>query len=671
MKFGLPTSLRIRFLLLAGGFFVLSSLALAGFYYYKARASLLDEMRKRGHSLTASLAFRLADPLRRGDFHEAETEVIAACADPDISYVLLQDSNGQIVAQAVTGSVDLSLIRSTLAARAWRPLSVTQVETTDPRSGTLYNFSAPVWGGNSLVPDGGPAGATGPGRDGARLGTLRIGYATRPIIARVDRAFLFGLSVWGLVAGLGLVGLGIITRWALAPLRRMADVAHSIAAGDLGQRVDSSGDDEIGRLGRAFNGMTAGLATSRAALAGRNAQLEAAIAEHERSLADLKEAQERLAYSESTRQAEKLRTVGQMASGMAHDFNNVLSVITGRAQLLRLKSSGGRLTPAELENSLQIVERAALDGAETVRRLQEFSRNRGERALMSTDLHRLLAEVQEITRPRWKDQAEQNGAHIDMVLALEPVPPFACVPSELREMLTNLIFNAVDAMPEGGTITLGVAPTEDGIRLTVRDTGHGIAPEHRERIFEPFFTTKGVRGNGLGLPIVYGIVQRHGGSIAVEGPPEGGTEIRIELPVTMASAPAEEAPATPVAPPSRLLIVDDEADIRHLLTDLLTTLGHHVTAATGGPDALARFEPGAYDVVFTDLGMPEMSGWELARELAAREPDLPIVLLTGWGHEVSLEEARGRHVRLVVAKPFTADQVVGAIAEVRRCAAAA
>jgi signal transduction histidine kinase/ActR/RegA family two-component response regulator len=417
--------------------------------------------------------------------------------------------------------------------------------------------------------------------------------------------------------------------------------------------------------------MTTGLASSREVLARRNAQLETAISEHERSMAELKEAQERLAHSENTRQAEKLRTVGQMASGMAHDFNNVLSVITGRAQLLRLKSSGGRLSSAELESSLQIVERAALDGAETVRRLQEFSRNRGERSLVSTDLHRLLGDVVEITRPRWKDQAEQNGAHIDMVLEREPLPLFACVPSELREMLTNLIFNSVDAMPEGGTITLGVAPTDDGVRIFVRDTGCGIAPEHRERIFEPFFTTKGVRGNGLGLPIVYGIVQRHGGTIVVEAPPDGGTEIRIELPITMAQAPAEEAPATPVAPPSRLLVVDDEPDIRHLLTDLLTALGHRVTAASGGPDALARFSPGAFDVVFTDLGMPEMSGWDLARELAAREPDLPIVLLTGWGHEVSLDEARGRHIRAIVAKPFTADQIVGVIAEVRTCARAA
>jgi signal transduction histidine kinase/ActR/RegA family two-component response regulator len=666
VTFGLPTSLRIRFLLLAGGFFVLSSLALAGFYYYRARVTLLDEMRKRGHALTSSLAFRLAEPLKTGDLRAAETEVIAACADPDISYVLLQDRNGQVVAQAVTGIVDLAAVRSVLAARSWRPLSIQQVETVDTRGGTLHNFSAPIWGGS-----GGAGGDSDGTRESARLGTLRIGYATRPIIARVDRAFWFGLSVWGLVAALGLVGLGVITRWALDPLRRMADAALSIAGGDLSQRVEASGDDEIGRLGRAFNEMTGGLASSREILARRNAQLETAIAEHERSLAELKEAQERLAHSESTRQTEKLRTVGQMASGMAHDFNNVLSVITGRAQLLRLKSSGGRLTPTELGSSLQIVERAALDGAETVRRLQEFSRNRSERALVSTDLHRLLRDAVEITRPRWKDQAEQNGAHIDLALELQPVEPFACVPSELREMLTNLVFNAVDAMPEGGAITLGVRPHGDGVRLVVRDTGHGIAPEHRERIFEPFFTTKGVRGNGLGLPIVYGIVQRHGGSIVVDGPPGGGTEIRIDLPLSTVPAPAEEAPATPVAPRSRLLVVDDEPNIRQLLNDLLTALGHEVTVAAGGPDALARFAPGAFDVVFTDLGMPEMSGWDLARELAAREPDLPIVLLTGWGHEVSLEDARRRHVRAVVAKPFTADQIVGAIAEVRSCRRAA
>ncbi len=386
----------------------------------------------------------------------------------------------------------------------------------------------------------------------------------------------------------------------------------------------------------------------------------------QRSFVEIQRAQEQLAHSENTRRAEKLRSVGQMASGVAHDFNNVLASITGRVQLMRMKLERGRLEPDELVKSLGIMERAALDGAETVRRIQEFSRDREEiQRSRRADLNQLVREVVEITRPRWKTQAEQQGVRVEVLTELETVPQISCIPSEIREVLTNLIFNAVDAMPEGGQISLRTYVEDDAPCVSVRDTGAGIPAELRERIFEPFFTTKGVKGSGLGLSIVYGIVQRHGGRIGVHEAPGGGTEFRIQL--VPADAAVEETPDEPVlvSRACRILVGDDEANVRQTLVDLLIALGHEVAEAGSGSEILNRFEAGRFDLVFTDLGMPDMSGWEVTRIIHEREPGVPVVLVTGWGNQISTREAADRGVTRVLAKPFTVQKVTSVIAEVQ------
>jgi signal transduction histidine kinase/ActR/RegA family two-component response regulator len=651
-------TLRGRFLAVAGLFFVVSSLALTSFHFLHSRATLLDELEKRGFSVTENFVFRMGRVLETGDLEALAAEVEAACATDDIQYVIVQDPDGQVLAERAAPGIELNAVREVLAATSWSPDRPESFELQDSGGNRLHNFSAPI-----------PAATGGPGysdsRHPGRLATVRVGFTTATALQSIENAFRLSLSLWLVICLVGLAGIFVVTGWALKPIGVMASVAHSIAAGDMSRRVEVTTRDEIGALGHAFNEMTGSLAASREALARRNLELEEVALEKERSYVQLKEAQERLAQSENTRQAEKLRTVGQMASGVAHDFNNILSVICGRVQLLKMKSVTSENLPPGFFNALEIIERAALDGAETVHRIQEFSRDRGGQPMQRGDLNHIVREAVETTRPRWKNQTEQEGLHVDVLMTLTRVPGIACVPSEIREVLTNLIFNAVDAMPDGGRIVIATSPHRGGTCVTVTDSGTGMPPEVRERIFEPFYTTKGVKGNGLGLSIVYGIIQRHGGDISVAPGPDGGTQFRINLPPAAAGTVEGSREVMMVNQPSRILIADDEFNVRQALGELLIALGHEVVEAHNGREAIARFEAGTFDMVFTDLGMPDLSGWEVAAEIRRQNADVPIVLVTGWGNQIDATEARARGVTRVVAKPFTVQKVSSLIAEIQ------
>jgi len=395
------------------------------------------------------------------------------------------------------------------------------------------------------------------------------------------------------------------------------------------------------------------------------------------SYMQLNEAQDGLVRSE------KLRALGEMASGVAHDFNNVLGAILARTQLLRAAAKDG-----DLADELGIVERAALDGAATVRRLQDFTRVRTDRTSQPVDLTAVVEDCLSLTRGRWRDEAARKGQRYELVTQLAPVPPVAGQASELREALTNVILNALDAMPEGGTLTLLThADAAGDVQVEVRDTGHGMSEEVRARIFDPFFTTKGVRGVGLGLSVVYGIVQRHGGRIEIDSLPGAGTVMRLVLPA-MAEAEVERARERSRSestdrlslvalrgggaggPVLRVLVIDDEPAVRSLLRDLLCAVGHAVVEAANGREGLEHIERGErFDLVLTDLGMPEISGWDVARAVAESPTPPPVILVTGWGIQLDDRTLAASRVAAVVAKPFTLEDVLGAVERVTRRAA--
>ena len=408
-----------------------------------------------------------------------------------------------------------------------------------------------------------------------------------------------------------------------------------------------------------------------------------ALAGHQTQLhADLKKAYDELRQTQETiMRQERLRALGQMASGIAHDINNALSPVTGFAELLLetepdLKPSSRRF--------LEHIKTAGDDVAHIVARLREFYRNRREdRPFGSVQVNRLLRQVTELTRPRWRDISQQNGLSIQLELVLDPRnPEVTGDEAEIREALTNLVFNALDAMPNGGTLTLRsrvaeltilprAEPTSPPVIIEVSDTGLGMDDETRRRCLEPFFSTKEQRGTGLGLAMVYGVVQRHEGTIDVESQVGQGTTIRLTLPHRHSSHPAPEATPPPPEPmPAlRILFVDDEPLVRELVREILQSEGHQVTVADGGQAGLdaffaATWQNRKFDAVITDLGMPTVDGRQLTHMVKRESPATPVIMMTGWGSLMPAQAEIRAPVDLLLDKPPSMRELQNALRRV-------
>ncbi len=364
---------------------------------------------------------------------------------------------------------------------------------------------------------------------------------------------------------------------------------------------------------------------------------------------------------------ENLQALGEMAAGVAHDFNNLLSAILGRAQMLRLRSED-----AEVRRSVEVIEQAALDGARTVERIQEFAKaapdSSDDASFVPVDVNAMVGVAVE----RSMSSVRTAGRPIELRLELGEGGHIRGNPSELRQVLTNLIFNAVDAMPEGGELRVssGRDRTASTVWFAVRDDGVGMDRETAERIFHPFFSTKGSRGTGLGMSVSYGIVRRHGGTIEVESELGRGSTLRVvlpELPLEDRSgeAPPVEAPpsATEASRPrrARVLVIDDDDAVREVLADILRTGDHQVTEAPGGAEGLRIFGESSFDLVLTDLGMPSVNGWDVAAGVKRLRPGTPVGLITGWGASLDERQMRDFGVDLIVTKPFRYDDVLALV----------
>jgi PAS domain S-box-containing protein len=359
-------------------------------------------------------------------------------------------------------------------------------------------------------------------------------------------------------------------------------------------------------------------------------------------------------------QAEKLRALGQLASGVAHDFNNALAAILGRAQLMRRQVHAEALT-----RNLDIIQTAAEDAAATVRRIQTFARQSQEKEFELLDAGSLLHDAVEITRTRWENEARMRGLNYEVELLAEPANFTMGNASELREVFVNLIVNAVDAMPAGGQLSISCTRENERLRLRFKDTGMGIPEDVRERIFEPFFTTKGAHGTGLGLAVSYGIIERHEGMISVESQVGHGTTFEIDLPAAAPSrasvSPSEDHTEVPAL---SILVVDDEDFVRDTLAEMLLILNHKVSTAASGTHAIEALAASRFDLVFTDLSMPDMDGWEVAREIRRRWPGTSIVLVTGYGKTTAPSASEKDLIDGVIGKPFDFSQVTEMIAHV-------
>jgi len=359
---------------------------------------------------------------------------------------------------------------------------------------------------------------------------------------------------------------------------------------------------------------------------------------------------------------QKLGSLGEMAASFAHAFNDVLTPIIGRTQLLTQ-----RLTDPQLRDWVATIERSALGGAQTVKRIQEFMRLRREETLVPVDLGVVLQQSLATTSPRHRPAVRIEAD-------FEPVPPISGDPLGLREAFGHLIVNAVDAVPEVGSVVVATRAEDGQAVVSITDTGSGMSQETQARVFEPFFTTK-PGATGLGLCLAHGIVARHGGQIEIVSTVGRGTTVRVIFPSEglARTKPAAVRPAAGAAGgPARCLVVDDDTQVRDMIRDILSNAGHKVVVAIDGSDGVERFKADpSFDVIITDLAMPKLNGLQLARVCKTLRPNVPVVMLTGWGVLLTEEELSEHGVDEVLSKPVRMDQVINTIATVRQRAAGA
>jgi signal transduction histidine kinase/ActR/RegA family two-component response regulator/predicted negative regulator of RcsB-dependent stress response len=357
--------------------------------------------------------------------------------------------------------------------------------------------------------------------------------------------------------------------------------------------------------------------------------------------------------------AQKMAALGELSFGVAHNVNNTLTGILGRAQLLLRNSSD----PAKLEAGIEMIIKSAEDGAHIIRRIQDFARQRPSREFEVVSIADLLKDACEMTRPRWESRSE--FAPIRFVLHADCKAHVKGDPVELREVLVNMIYNAVDAMPSGGEVRVSIQETRDRAVVSIADTGTGMTMETKQRLFDPFFTTKGKAGTGMGLAVSFGIIRRHEGAIDVESEQGRGTTFRISLPKVELAV--ERNTGTLIMPQEepqdqgkvRVLVVDDEEHVREVLIEALESEGCQVLSAQSGEIALALFDQyqGKFDAVFTDIGMPDMSGWELVTEIRERSKNVPLAIISGWADAISVETKNEVQANWIVPKPFDINKI--------------
>jgi len=354
--------------------------------------------------------------------------------------------------------------------------------------------------------------------------------------------------------------------------------------------------------------------------------------------------------------AEKLKSLGEIVGGVAHNFNNILGIILGRSQLLQRHLD----KPDLLESGLNIIEKAAKDGSELTMRLRDSIRVRkAPSRLRMLDINEVISDVLDFTKNRWKDEAQAKDIIIDVKTSFAQLPLIAGNPSELREVFINLVHNSLDAMPKGGLIHINTAVAGDVISVTFSDNGQGMSEEVKDQVFDPFFTTKTHQETGLGMSLSYNLLSQHGGKIYVESAEGEGSTFTLLLPIRSASETPEtkkgNASAHDNIEAANILLVDDDEKIRDLFFDLLTLYKHDVGLASNGKEALDLFSAGSYDMVITDLEMPGMSGLELASHIKQIDPKMPVLLLTGWAPQAEEDRMKEGVVDFELLKPCDLD----------------
>jgi signal transduction histidine kinase/CheY-like chemotaxis protein len=648
-------SLRGRLVLFFGGLLLVTAGALGYAFYRQARALLQNELASRGESLARSLAFHSKyGVITRDDVQLLEVSDWAF-AQAGVAYVEIRAADGEILLRR--GAPRALALRSNARA-AQRAFVAPVVTVVEPA----------VEGGDELLGIPFDERRDGVGRNAA--GTLRgqaeIGLSTAGLDTELHRlAVRSALLVVALLI-VGGAGLFLFLRVVVTPIRLLAEATDRVAQGDLGRRVPVRGHDEIARLAMSFNAMGESLVRTRERLERNEAELEDRVrqrtAELERANRSLRDAQQQLV------QAEKLSAIGRLVSGVAHELNNPLAAVLGNAEMIELSEE-------RAQERATVIRREAERCRRIVRDLLTFSRStsvsQGE-----VDLNRLVSDVLATQAERLRE------AGVEVDTRLSAAGPVALGDAHrLEQLLVNLLTNAVDALharPVPRRVVVGTHVDAEGLRLFVSDNGAGIAPEHLGRIFEPFFTTKPVgQGTGLGLALCYGIVREHNGRIEALNNRDSGACFRVTLvprgSPCVAPMPAQGPDRPAAADVGRktaalsILVVDDDVAVAELIEDALVLAGHRVTRAANGRHAVDRLTSGRFDLVLSDLRMPELDGVGLHAEIARRWPDMleRIVFITG---DQAGDETRAFLARTGVpclGKPFSLTELDGVLVRAR------
>lgn len=376
-----------------------------------------------------------------------------------------------------------------------------------------------------------------------------------------------------------------------------------------------------------------------------------------RNLANVKRLEQQIVRSE------QLATLGQLASGIAHDFNNLLMGVLGVSDILLKKNAdqGDR-------HLLEMLRQSAQDGAQMIRQLQALGSGKREDTFEPVDITRIVQDVIEFTRSRWAGEQLAANSPVEIIFEADPLPPFRGNSAELREVFTNLVLNAVEAMPQGGQLNIKIRDVQDlgEVWISVRDNGTGMTEEVKQRLFEPFFTTKLHNGHGLGLSMSRNIIARHDGSIEVESQPGQGSCFTIKLPLK----PAAELPpprkiTTPVRP-LRVLAVDDDPKLLYILKRILEIDHHEVTITGSGREAVKLFtsRPDNFDLVLTDINLKDLNGWQIAQAVRLVRPEVPLVVITGSATNLQPEKIRHFAITYVLSKPYSLEDLQAVIRKV-------
>jgi len=344
---------------------------------------------------------------------------------------------------------------------------------------------------------------------------------------------------------------------------------------------------------------------------------------------------------------ERLKAVGELASGIAHDLNNSLNALRLRVELL----CNDTALLSRHSDTLQLISRIVRDAASTIGRVQDFARRGDERLVENVDLNAIIGQSVEIAKSTLEERNSLRGRSIRVELKVPALPLIVGEPPELRQTFLNLLLNAQDAMPAGGTIRITGNVQGDKIVVKVEDEGYGISEENLSHIFDPFFSTKGKDGTGLGLSIASASMARIGGVISAANRSQGGAVFTLKFPITRAQSPQDAQDDSPKIEPRRVMVIDDDADNLQALSALLEWKGHSVIRTRSSLEGLEKLTYSRVDMVFCDLGMPQLNGWEIARRIKSRKDAPAVYLLTGWAAEIRADDPRRKLVEAVLPKP--------------------